>query len=155
MPRIEVITEINAPIARVFDMSRSIDLHQESQSKHHERAVSGRTSGLIEEGEEVTLEAAHFGFRQRLTSRIVKMRRPVYFRDTLVKGAFKRFDHDHHFEELPDNRTRVRDIFDYTSPLGPIGRLADAVFLEHYMRNLILERNSAIKRSAELPAAGF
>jgi ligand-binding SRPBCC domain-containing protein len=154
MPRIEVIAEIKAPIGKVFDLSRSIDLHQESQAAHRERAVAGRISGLIEEGEEVTWEATHFGIRQKLTSRIVEMRRPTYFRDALVRGAFKRFDHDHFFEELPGPRTRVRDVFDYTAPLGPIGRILDALVLERYMRNLIVERNAAIKRKAEASTPG-
>ncbi|HEY3756754.1 MAG TPA: SRPBCC family protein [Opitutaceae bacterium] len=149
MPRIEVVTEINAPIARVFDLSRSIDVHQESQTHHRERAIAGRTAGLIEQGEQVTWEATHFGIRQRLTSRIVEMRPPTYFRDSLVKGAFKRFDHDHHFESLPDGRTRVRDSFDFNSPFGPFGRVVDHLILKRYMRRLIVDRNQAIKRMAE------
>jgi ligand-binding SRPBCC domain-containing protein len=154
MPRIETVTEIDAPIGRVFDLSRSIDLHQQSQASHGERAIGGRTTGLIEQGEKVTWEATHFGIRQTLTSRIVEMRRPAYFRDAQVRGAFKRFDHDHFFEELPDHRTRVRDVFDYTAPLGPIGRLLDVVVLKRYMRTLIVERNAAIKRKAEAATAG-
>ena len=155
MPRIEIETVIEAPIGRVFDLSRDIDLHQQSQASHGERAISGRTSGLIEQGEEVTWEATHFGLRQRLTSRIVEMRRPSYFRDSQVKGAFKRFDHDHLFEELPDNRTLAREVFDYTAPFGPIGRLVDVLVLRRYMRKLILERSAAVKRCAELPTSGF
>jgi hypothetical protein len=54
MPRIEVITFIAAPIETVFDLARSIDAHAASQSRHGEKAVAGRTSGLIEKGEEVT-----------------------------------------------------------------------------------------------------
>lgn len=149
MPLIEVITDINAPIDLVFDLSRSIDLHQQSQLAHRETAVGGRTSGLIEEGEEITWEATHFGLRQRLTSRIVEMRRPNYFRDSMVSGAFKRFDHDHFFEDIGGQGTRMRDVFDYTSPCGVLGRLVDMLVLERYMRRLLEDRNAVIKRAAE------
>jgi ligand-binding SRPBCC domain-containing protein len=149
MPRIELITEIAAPIEKVFDLSRNIDVHQQSQAKHKEKAVAGKTSGLIEEGEAVTWEAVHFGFRQRLTSRIVAMKRPTHFRDSMVAGAFKRFDHDHFFESAPGGRTVVKDVFDYTSLLGPLGHLADALFLKSYMRRLLEERNAVIRRIAE------
>ena len=149
MPRIELTIEIAAPVEVVFDLARSIDAHQASQARHQERAVAGRTSGLIEEGEEVTWEARHFGVRQQLCSRIVTMRRPVHFRDSMVSGAFRRFDHDHLFEALPGGRTRMTDVFDYTSPLGPFGRLADILFLGRYMRNLLAGRNTVLKKMAE------
>ena len=149
MPRIKLVTEIAAPIEKVFDIARSIDVHAQSQAGAKEKAIAGKTSGLIEEGEEVTWEAVHFGLRQRLTSRIVAMKRPTYFRDSMVAGAFKRFDHDHRFETSEDGGTRMTDIFDYTSPLGPLGLFADALFLKSYMRRLLEGRNAVIKRIAE------
>ncbi|MEO6873732.1 MAG: SRPBCC family protein [Opitutaceae bacterium] len=148
MPRIKLTTVIAAPIERVFDLARNIDVHQASQSSHGEKAVAGRTSGLIEEGEEVTWEAVHFGVRQRLTSRIVTLRRPTYFRDSMVRGAFQRMDHDHFFEATSTG-TVMKDVFDYVSPWGVLGRLADWLFLERYMRQLLEERNQMLKQLAE------
>ena len=149
MPRIEVITKIRASIDMVFDLSRSIDVHQLSQTTHEEKAIGGRVSGLIELNEEVTWEALHFGIRQRLSSRIVSMSRPSHFRDSMIKGAFRRFDHDHFFVESAYGVTTVRDVFDYTSPFGLIGMLADFAFLKRYMRRLLVERNLVIKKVAE------
>jgi ligand-binding SRPBCC domain-containing protein len=148
MPRIEIATDIAAPIDRVFDLARSIDVHQESQTRHREKAVAGRTSGLIEAGETVTWEAVHFGIRQRLTSRIDSMTRPVHFRDSMVAGAFRSFVHDHHFEEIPGG-TRMSDVFEYVAPLGVLWRWADLLFLDRYMRCLLEERNAVIKDLAE------
>jgi ligand-binding SRPBCC domain-containing protein len=149
MPRIELATHIAAPIERVFDLSRSIDAHQQSQSTHNEMAIAGRTSGLIEAGEQVTWQATHFGVRQSLTSRIESMERPKHFRDSMVSGAFKRIDHDHYFEAESADRTIMRDVFEYEAPLGLIGQLADALFLKRYMRRLLVNRNQVIKELAE------
>ncbi len=149
MPQIEITTSIAAPIELVFDLARSIDAHRHSQTNHEEKAIGGRTSGLISLGETVTWEAVHFGIRQRLTAKIVEMDRPTHFRDTMVAGAFKRFDHDHFFSVGSDGRTMMRDVFDYSSPLGPVGRVADALFLKRYMTNLLDERNQALKQLAE------
>ncbi|MFT5512607.1 MAG: hypothetical protein ACI8SE_001005 [Bacteroidia bacterium] len=61
MSTITVKTHINAPTERVFDLSRSIDLHQISTQQPSEKAIGGKTSGLIGLNETVTWKAKHFG----------------------------------------------------------------------------------------------
>lgn len=149
MPRILIEISVRAPRDVVFDLSRSIDLHRESQRNHREKAVAGRTSGLIHLGEEVTWEAVHFGVKQRLTSRITALHRPEHFRDSMVDGAFARFDHDHFFLPHLPGETLMREVFDFTSPLSFLGILADRLFLTRYMRQLLEDRGRIIKRVAE------
>lgn len=148
MPTIEICTSIRAPIETCFDLARDIDLHVLSTQGTDEKAVSGVTSGLISSGEEVTWEATHFGIRQRLTSRITSFDRPHHFRDSQVRGAFRRFDHDHFFTEQ-SGATLMRDVFDYESPLGLLGRWADRYFLKSYMSRLLKKRALAIQAAAE------
>ena len=148
MPVIEIETRINATVQIVFDLSRSIDLHVESTAETKEEAVAGCISGLIGLGEDVTWEATHFGVRQRLTTKITQFDAPHHFRDSMVAGAFQRFDHDHHFT-CDDGRVLMKDTFDYTSPLGLLGRLADVMFLKCYMTRLLKIRNQLIKSVAE------
>ena len=151
MPVLDLTTAVAAPREVVFDLARSLDLHAESFAHTGERAVAGRTAGLIGPGETVTWEARHFGVRQRLTTRITAFDRPRRFRDSMVAGAFRRFDHDHSFEIDPADagRTIMRDRFDYASPLGPLGRLADRLFLAAYLTRLLERRNDAIRTIAE------
>ena len=148
MPRIKLQTHIQAPRERVFNLSRSIDLHRFSMSHTAEEAVAGKTSGLIGPGEWVTWRARHFGIYQRLTSRITEFEPPRYFTDEMVRGAFKQFKHEHRFKEAPEG-TLMTDIFDYESPLGPLGRLVDRLFLKRYMTVLLEKRNKVIKAFAE------
>ena len=148
MPVITLETKINAPVERVFDLARCIDLHEATMTKHDERAIAGVMKGLINLDETVTWEAVHFGVRQKLTSKITIYDRPHHFRDSLVSGAFKRFDHDHFFEKK-DGATIMRDLFDYDSPYSVFGAIADRLFLESYMRKLLEERNVLIKKIAE------
>lgn len=96
MPKIELKTEINTTnIEVVFNLIRSIDLHKISTKKSKETAISGKTSGLISFGETVTWRAKHFGFYQKLTSKITDYKFPTYFVDEMQKGAFKSFRHEH------------------------------------------------------------
>ena len=148
MPRIELQTEINADIEIVFDLSRSIDLHKISTEKTNETAIAGKTSGLIELNESVTWRAKHFGIYQKLTSKITEYNRPNYFADEMISGAFDSFKHEHHFENL-NGKTLMVDIFDYKSPFRFLGKLADKMFLEKYMTDLLSDRNRIVKEFAE------
>jgi ligand-binding SRPBCC domain-containing protein len=148
MPVIEITTYIDAPIDRCFDLARSIDLHTHSASPTGERAVAGVTCGLIGYGEEVTWRGKHFGIWQHLTSRITIYDPPYHFRDSMVRGAFKRIDHDHFFRTEGD-RTVMIDRFDFDAPLGPLGHLANRIALIRHMRSFLEERNQVIKEVAE------
>ncbi len=148
MPVILLTTEIAAPIDTVFDLSRSIDLHVESTSQTNEKAVAGRTSGLIAFGDTVTWEATHFFVRQRLTVCINQFDQPNHFRDSMVSGVFSRFEHDHHFESC-NIGTTMTDVFDFTSPFGPLGHVANWLFVTRHMRKLLVARNQRIKSIAE------
>jgi ligand-binding SRPBCC domain-containing protein len=148
MPKIELLTEINAPIEKVFDLARSIDLHMESTRQTGERAIAGKTSGLIELGETVSWRAKHFGIWQTLTSKITEFDRPNYFADEMVQGAFKSIRHEHHFSGA-GGHTVMKDVFAFESPLGILGRFFNWLVLTRYMKSLLKERNRVIKATAE------
>lgn len=148
MPVIRLKTCINAAIELVFDLSRSVDLHQLSTAQTGEKVVGGRKTGLIEMGESVSWEGRHLGVRQRLTSRITSFDRPDYFVDEMVRGAFKSFRHEHMFIQKGDF-TIMTDIFSYEVPFGVLGRAANYLFLYNYMEDLLLKRNEVIKEYAE------
>jgi ligand-binding SRPBCC domain-containing protein len=148
MPSFYLETLIKAPVQRCFDLSRSIDLHMLSTAHTGEKAIAGRTDGLIGAGEWVTWRAKHFGVWQTLTSKITEYDSPVYFCDEMVKGAFKQFRHEHHFREQ-GQFTLMTDKFDFQSPLGPLGQLFNQLILSRYMKKLLLERNRVIKQAAE------
>ena len=148
MARIELFTRINAPIQKCFDLARSIDLHMESTKQTGEKAIAGRTAGLIEPGESVTWRAKHFGIWQELTSTITQFDCPNSFTDEMVTGAFKSFRHQHFFDAMGDH-TIMKDIFEFESRLGILGKMANVLFLKRYMTNLLTKRNIVIKQAAE------
>jgi len=148
MPRIKLKTEIKANKKIVFDLSRSIDLHKISTKHTNESAIDGKTHGLIEINESVTWKAKHFGFYQKLTSKITEFESPNLFVDEMVKGAFKKFRHEHHFQDF-NNGTLMIDFFDYESLFGVLGQLANKLFLNTYLINLLEKRNEIIKEFAE------
>lgn len=147
MVALKETTIIRAPAERCFDLSRSIDLHLVSTRRTGERAIGGVTSGLIGLGEQVTWRARHFGIWQELTSKITKMDRPNYFRDEMIRGTFRSFEHDHSFAER-DGVTEMCDVLRFAAPIPVLGRVAETV-LRPYFRRFLRERNEVLKRIAE------
>lgn len=148
MPLITLHTIINAPVERVFDLGCSIDLHTTSTERSAEKAIAGRTSGLIQDGETVTWEARHLGKVRQHTSLITAMQAPYFFADKMVKGDFKYFHHQHHFKEQSGS-TVMTDLLEFASPYGLLGKLVDAVFMKQYLTRFLQERNAVIKQYAE------
>ncbi len=148
MPTIKLITEIEAPVDRVFDLSTSIDLHKLSTGKTKEEAIAGCTSGLIKLNETVTWQTTHFWIRQTLTSKITAYERPNHFRDEMLEGAFKSIYHDHYFEEN-NGKTIMTDVFKFESPLGVLGKVFNSLVLTNYLKRFLEERNALIKEYSE------
>jgi ligand-binding SRPBCC domain-containing protein len=151
MVTLEEITQIEAPIERCFDLARSVEVHLAGNIHFGEQAIakSGVTSGLIDLHQRVTWRARHFGISRNLTSEITAMESPTYFQDTMIHGAFRSMQHDHHFRTLPSGTTEMKDIFRFAAPLPLLGRLAEITILRRYMHNLLHERNAVIKQIAE------
>lgn len=148
MTTIHLITKIKAPIQTVFDVSRDIDVHQRSTLQSHEKAIAGRTSGLIELSETVTWKGKHFGFYLKHQSKITEMETPNYFVDEMVKGHFKSFRHEHTFVSQ-NGITVMIDFLQYETPFGIFGKLFDHLLLQKHLTDFLLKRNEILKDLAE------
>jgi len=148
MPSIHLTTFIAAPVERVFDLSRSVNLHKISTAHTNEKIVAGKMHGLISEGETVTWQAKHLFKERMFTSKITGMLRPVSFTDEMQQGDFKSFHHEHHFKPT-NNGTIMIDLVAFESPYGIIGKLANKFYLKNYLEKLLLKRNEVIKEYAE------
>ncbi len=148
MALIHLVTEIAAPPEVVFDLSRSVELHLDSTHKTGEHVVAGRATGLFVLGDEVTWRAKHFGIWQTLTVKITEFDRPNRFVDEMQRGIFHHMRHEHLFEQTPIG-TRMTDNFDYSAPLGLLGRIAEAVVVTRYLTSFLRERNATIMQRAE------
>ena len=146
MPKIHLETYVAAPIELCFDLNLNVQMHE---AAGHGRAVGGVTQGQLRLGDTVTWEAVHFCVRQRLTSKIVSCERPDMFVDEMQRGAFARWRHTHRFIESGGGATLIIDDVDYASPLGLLGKIADALFLKNYMTRFLVRHNAQFKCMAE------
>ena len=148
MPTIHLTSFIAAPVERVFDLSRSINLHQISTAATNEKAIGGVMNGLINKDETVTWQARHLFKTRQFTSKITAMEPPVFFVDEMIKGDFTSFHHEHHFKAV-ENGTIMIDKINFETPYGVIGKMANSFFLRSYLEKFLKKRNEVIREYAE------
>ena len=148
MTRFVLETVVAAPPAVVFAASLDPAAHLRSMARYGETMIEAPADGRFTEGATVTWRARHFGIPFRLRTIVFDIDPPHAFRDRQLAGPFGGFLHEHVFEEHPLG-TLMRDTIAFRSPLGPLGRAVDALFLRAYMRRLIAERNAALVAEIE------
>jgi ligand-binding SRPBCC domain-containing protein len=91
----------------------------------------------------------YFPLRGSWTARIVEFEWLQHFRDLQVSGPFKSFDHTHTFQEEIRNGTTgtvIRDRVEYEVGVGPLGVIANAVFIRLMLRQMFAYRHLATER---------
>jgi ligand-binding SRPBCC domain-containing protein len=136
---------IQAPIERCFLLSTSIELVQRTLGM---RPISGKTSGLVEMGDQLVWVGWKFGLPQMHETLITGYRRPDFFQDTMARGRFKTFSHDHSFTEIA-GRTLLHDKVRFSMPFGFAGRLVAAKVLVPHIARLMQRRFQLLKKVAE------
>lgn len=76
---------------------------------------------------------------------------PLRFVDRQVpgKGPFALWEHEHRFEALGPARSQLIDTITYTPPFGPLGRLADALFIRRQLTQMFAYRHRVTKETLE------
>jgi len=149
MAEIRIGTYIKAPQEVCFDLARDVAVHVESAAFSGERLVEpGKLSGLLEVGDLVCFEGRHFGIRQRFCAKITQVERPGVFVDEMVEGAFTWLRHVHEFSPLEDGTLMV-DHLVWKAPLGPLGALADVLFLKRHMGWFVKTKQHRLKAIVE------
>ena len=148
MPFIHLTTFVAAPQQRVFDLSRSVDLHRASMKHHEEKIIDGSMSGLMKLSDTVTWTAKHFFKQRRLKIKITQLQKPDFFVDEQQEGDFEMMKHEHYFKPI-ENGTIMIDQFHFETPYGLIGKIINKLYLEKYMTKLLNQRNQVIKDAAE------
>ena len=75
------------------------------------------------------------------------------FVDEQVSGPFAAWRHEHRFQSDPAGGTRMLDRVTYRVPLGPLGRLANAMFVRRQLDEMFAYRHGQTRERLERSAA--
>ena len=85
--------------------------------------------------------------RAHWTARITEFEWNHHFADVQAKGPFRSWHHRHEFaSELRNgvSRTLVRDLIDYSVGFGPLGEVANSLFVARQLRQAFYRRQQAL-----------
>jgi ligand-binding SRPBCC domain-containing protein len=136
---------IDAPIDRCFRLATNIELAGRTIGM---KPLEGKTSGMVVAGDRLLWVGWKFGFPQVHETVISQFDPPAFFQDTMARGRFKRYQHDHYFYEM-DERTVVNDKIRFTMPLGFVGRIVAKLVMVPYLSKRLHRRLSTLKKVAE------
>lgn len=136
---------IQAPIERCFLLSTSIEVVAQTLAM---RPVEGKTSGMIVAGDQLLWRGWKFGLPQMHETLITGFDSPVYFQDTMGRGRFKTFQHDHRFTEI-DEGTLLEDELRFSMPFGVLGDAVARLIMVPHIEGLLRRRFALLKRLAE------
>jgi len=137
---------IHAPIERCFLLSTSLAIVERELSMH---PVRGRTTGLVTAGDTVRWEGWQLGMPSYHESLIENYKPYSTFRDRMIAGRFRTFEHDHNFATQSDGSVLLWDELRFTMPFAWAGGLAGAWILVPHIRALMRRRFALLKRIAE------
>lgn len=84
------------------------------------------------------------GFPIRWQTRIEIWEPPFRFVDTQVRGPYSLWEHTHVFEPDGDGATVIHDRVRYAVPYGPLGALADRLFVRRDLKRIFDFRAQAV-----------
>lgn len=99
----------------------------------------------MREGLEIEYRIRPLLVPQKWISRITVYEPPHRFVDEQVHGPYALWRHTHTFEADGTDRTRIRDRVEYDLPLGPLGRLAHALFVRRQLEAIFDHRERVIR----------
>lgn len=162
MPTVDYTVELDAPIDAVWafheDVSRALPMLSppESDVRLEQADLPARR------GQRVILNVrGPLGVRLRWVADIVAFdppagdagRRTARFIDVQASGPFASWQHEHLFEEIDaGRRTRLIDRVTFAAPLGPLGRIAEALFIRRQIDAMFRHRHDVTRRAIVAPA---
>jgi ligand-binding SRPBCC domain-containing protein len=136
---------IDAPIERCFLLSTSIEVVALTLGM---RTVEGKLGGTIVANDQLLWRGWKFGLPQMHETLITGFDAPRFFQDTMGRGRFASFQHDHRFTPLQGG-VLLEDELRFSMPFGWAGELVGRLVMVPHIRGLLKRRFALLKQLAE------
>lgn len=147
MPTIHLTHFVEAPIAKVFELSRNISIMKISAAPFKSHIVGGHNAGLLEKEDRITWKSKKLGKYRYFTSEVSEFTNNRSWKLRMVNGSFRKFEHEHHFKQA-QNGTIIIDLVRVEIPWSFLGRVYYRLFLKKQLEKIIARQNTIIGQYA-------
>ena len=155
MPTLVFETTVRAPLERVWAFHDDVGAALPALSPP-DAGVKIESADLpVRTGSRIVITArGPLGVRLRWVAKIVEHAPPLSdaagasarFVDEQESGPFKFWRHEHAFAAIDEQSTRLTDRVTYVVRLGPLGRLADRLFVRRQVEAMFRHRQDVMPR---------
>jgi len=139
---------IERPPEAVFAFQTNLKNHPRTCPPDQMEEVVSCTVTPLCEGAHITFRAKHGGVWRKLEAEIADWNPPNSFTSRQVKGPFGSWVHRHKFVPFQAG-TLMTDQIEYTVPAGPLGILAEKLWLGSHLDEFFHFRQAEAKRLLE------
>ena len=101
------------------------------------------TSNDVRAGVLIDYELTLYHVPIRWRTQIESFEPESFFTDIQLSGPYRYWHHRHEFSDVPGG-TAMRDIVDYEVPLGPLGQIANQLFVRHSLGQIFAYRYNVV-----------
>lgn len=144
--RKEWIQDIQGDLNKVWDyFSRPENLRNITPAEMNFRILSDISGKPMYEGMMIVYKVSPLlGISMTWATEITHIRPGVFFIDEQRIGPYAMWHHEHWFEPH-EGGVRMKDILHYAVPMGPLGSLANALFVESKVDEIFRHRFRAVE----------
>jgi len=158
MPTLVFETTVRAPIERVWSFHDDVAAALPALSPPAARVKIESADLPVRRGSRIVITAqGPLGLRLRWVARIVEHTPPqagsedpagasARFVDRQESGPFRSWRHEHTFTAIDEHSTRLTDRVTYALRFGPLGRLADRLFVRRQVEAMFRHRHEVLPR---------
>ena len=128
---------LSSPGSDVRIISADLPARKGQQVKMNVRGPLGKRLNWVAHIIEFEPPAGEANFRQ------------ARFVDVQASGPFASWRHEHHMAETGPGTSRLTDIIIYRAPFGPLGLLADWLFVRRQLESMFRHRHAVTRQSLE------
>jgi ligand-binding SRPBCC domain-containing protein len=111
--------------------------------------VVARTGNIEQPGSRVTLRVVVGPFTQHWTAEHTACLPGKMFRDVMVSGPFRRWEHTHEFLPETDSSSWLADTVEYEFPLGWLGKLFGGAYTRRRLQRMFEWRHKVTAQILE------
>jgi ligand-binding SRPBCC domain-containing protein len=127
---------VEVPVERAFDFYADGDnLEPLTPPWVHFQLITPLPLAL-DAGTDLDYRLRLHGVPFRWRTRIERWEPPHYFSDTQARGPYRLWAHEHFFEADGEGAAVIRDRLRYALPLGPLGTIAERLFVRRDLERI-------------------